>query len=167
MNLYLMRHGEAVSPSEWPKDDSSRPLSALGSAKVEATLLEMKRLGFQSSRLLTSPLVRAKQTTDLIEKIFPSLSATVCPDLAAGSTLQKLMNLVKKYGLETALWVVGHMPDLAIFGSRMSMEPSVLERGLRPGEILGMEVNTSDTSWGEGRILWYRSLEDWKKLKEI
>lgn len=166
MNLYLMRHGEAISPSDWPGNDATRPLSALGQARLESAVQKMLRLQFSFSRLLTSPFVRAKQTADVLEEAM-NVKSVVCPELVSGSTLPTLKALIERFKSEPSILVVGHMPDLAVFGSRVATEPSVIERGLQPGEMLALEADLSNAHWGQGRVLWYRSLDEWEKVQKF
>jgi phosphohistidine phosphatase len=167
MKIYLMRHGEAVSPSEWPEDDMSRPLSALGEAKLETAVKKMHDLGFSPSHLITSPFARTRQTADIINNHFTTLNPVVVQEFASGSSLSTLKAGVEKFKDKESLWVVGHMPDLAILGSRITTIASVGERSLSPGEILALEMDLVGKGWGDGKILWYRRLDEWAKLKQL
>ncbi len=162
-----MRHAEAVSPSEWPLDDLTRPLSSLGEAKLENAVMKMKALGFNASFLATSPFIRTRQTSEIIERHFPSLEPTICDEFASGSSLATLKAGVEKFRDQESLWVVGHMPDMAILGSRVTTIASVMERSLAPGEMLALEMDLVGKGWGDGKILWYRTLEEWGKLKTL
>jgi hypothetical protein len=56
------------------------------------------------------------------------------------------------------------MPELGVAASRLTMEASLLERGFRTGEMVGIEISESDEHMGSGKILWWRLLEDWGKV---
>jgi phosphohistidine phosphatase SixA len=166
MKIYLMRHAEAVSPSEWPLDDLSRPLSSLGEAKLENAVAQMKKLGFTASILAVSPFVRTRQTAEIIEKYFPALEPNVCDEFASGRPLATLKAGVEKFKTQESVWIVGHMPDVAILGGRITSVAATMERSLAPGEMLALEMDISQ-GWGNGKILWYRTLEEWGKLKAL
>src|SRR6476659_2719557 len=64
--LYLIRHGVAEERGDkWP-DDSKRPLSADGISSMEKAARGLARLGVRVDVLLTSPLVRTRQTAEIV-----------------------------------------------------------------------------------------------------
>lgn len=164
MKLYLMRHGDAVTTSEWPMDDASRPLASHGEAKLNTAVKKMQQIGFQAQTLLTSPFARTRQTADIINHYYPQLEPTIVDEFASGSTLAKLKAGVEKFNDKESLWIVGHMPDMAILGSRVTSVAAVMERSLAPGEILALETDFPTQGWGDGKVLWYRTLEQWSAL---
>ena len=162
MQIFLMRHGEAVPPSGWGGPDTTRPLSPIGEAKLEALTKEMKRAGFSVSCVLTSPYDRAQQTAIIVSKEVSLPAPIVCTELSAGAHNDAIRKTLMAYADKGSMLVVGHMPEIAIFGSRVTTEPSVMDKGFEPAEILAMEVGTLD-KWGDGRVLWWRKPADWKK----
>ena len=64
--LYLIRHALAEERGDkWP-DDSRRPLTAGGIAKMKKTARGLARLDIRLDVILTSPLVRTRQTADIV-----------------------------------------------------------------------------------------------------
>ena len=65
LELYLIRHGVAAERGEDYPDDSKRPLTSDGIARLrkEAKALSALDIGFD--QILSSPLVRARQTADV------------------------------------------------------------------------------------------------------
>jgi phosphohistidine phosphatase len=165
MEIYLMRHGEALNANEWSGSDMDRPLSPIGIAKLEKGLDAMVESGFLPRRLVVSPLVRARQSADVIVTRYPGLRPVISSALSSGAKLETLQQLVLENITDGSLWIVGHMPDLAIFAARIVGEPSLLERGLAPGDVVAVEVEPTSPLWGRGRMVWSRSLKDWQKLK--
>lgn len=164
MQIFLMRHGEAVPPSAWNGPDSSRPLTPIGLAKLEAVAKEMKRVGFAPACVITSPYIRAKQTAELISKELSLGSPIVCEELSAGAHNNVIRSVVAEYAAKAPILLVGHMPEIAIFGSQLTMEPSVMDNGLEPGEMLALEVRSLE-KWGDSRVRWSRKNADWKKAQ--
>jgi phosphohistidine phosphatase SixA len=162
MQLFLMRHGESVPSSAWGGSDASRPLSPVGLAKLEAAIKEMKRTGFSVSGILASPFERTIQTANLLSKGLDLNPPIVCQELAAGAHYDQIRRVVRDHAEKASLLVVGHMPEIAIFGSRVTGDPMVIDRGLEPAEILAIEITTLD-KWEGGRLLWWRKSADWKK----
>jgi phosphohistidine phosphatase len=163
MQLFLMRHGEAVSPSEWSKSDSQRPLTPIGVAKLQEALAEMKRSGFSVPCVLTSPYERAQQTAAMLCSALSLSAPLVRPEFGAGASIESLRKGIAPFLNQVPVLFVGHMPEIAIFGSRITTEPWVMDRGLEPAEVLAIEIDTLE-KWGGGRVLWSRKVGDWKKV---
>jgi phosphohistidine phosphatase len=105
--VYLVRHAKAEK-AEGPGGDAARTLTRKGREKFEALA---RALALPLRRIATSPLVRARETADLLAA---ATGAPIEEDeaLAAGaSTGKELLALARKAGDGTAL--VGHNPEIA------------------------------------------------------
>jgi phosphohistidine phosphatase len=163
MFIYLMRHAEAVPSDSWRDGDQSRPLTSSALKSVEKAALEMKRLGFSPSKILASPFLRAKQTAEVISNTIKS-PLDFLPELKSGANLQAYKTVFFHHRSLDSFLIVSHMPELGVAASRLTMEASLLERGFRTGEMVGIEISESDEHMGSGKILWWRLLEDWGKV---
>ena len=64
--LYLVRHGLAEERGDaWP-DDTKRPLTDEGISRMRKGARGLARLGLSVEVVLTSPLVRARQTAEIL-----------------------------------------------------------------------------------------------------
>lgn len=107
--VFLVRHG--VAEDDHPAGDAARPLTAKGRRRFRK---HARRLGPELgvSHIVTSPLVRAVQTAELlalgngIEEV--SVHAALIPGPETG---RKLAGLVARAGAGTAF--VGHEPSLS------------------------------------------------------
>src|SRR4030095_15722922 len=64
--LYLIRHGLAEERGDaWP-DDAKRPLTEEGMSRLRKIARGLTRLGVSIDTVLTSPLVRPRQTAEII-----------------------------------------------------------------------------------------------------
>ena len=64
--LYLVRHAIAAERGdEWP-DDTKRPLTERGISRFKEVVRGLRRLDVPLDEIFTSPLVRARQTADLL-----------------------------------------------------------------------------------------------------
>src|SRR5438093_1192036 len=64
--LYLIRHAIAEERGEkWP-DDNKRPLTEEGIARMRKAAHGLARVGVTLDAVLTSPLVRARQTAEIV-----------------------------------------------------------------------------------------------------
>jgi phosphohistidine phosphatase len=115
MRLYLIRHAEAAARDEANGEtDAERQLTEVGHAQARVVAGGLRRRGVRLSALVTSPLVRARQTAEDIrhESEEPEPELMVCEDLAPDGRRKKIARFLA--GLEgEAVGVVGHMPDLA------------------------------------------------------
>ncbi len=66
IELYLIRHGVAEERGEaWP-DDFKRPLTADGMSRLRKSVRGLARLGVSFDVIVTSPLVRTRQTAEAV-----------------------------------------------------------------------------------------------------
>ena len=70
MELVLMRHAIAEERSDrWP-DDGKRPLTKEGERKHRAVSEALRRMGVTFDEILSSPLVRARQTAEITARAY-------------------------------------------------------------------------------------------------
>ncbi len=66
MKLYFLRHGLAGERSEWKGNDFDRPLTEDGKTKMAVEAATIAKLNLGLDAILTSPLVRAYQTAEIV-----------------------------------------------------------------------------------------------------
>ena len=88
--LYLIRHGIAEERGEaWP-DDTKRPLTDRGMARLQEGSARARALGVSFDVVLTSPLVRARQTAEVVAGAFdPRPPIVTVESLAPGGTFRR------------------------------------------------------------------------------
>lgn len=65
MDIYLIRHGDAMDFATWgEKDDAQRPLTAGGIAKLKKQAATLAQWKLPIDTIVSSPFVRARQTAD-------------------------------------------------------------------------------------------------------
>jgi phosphohistidine phosphatase len=115
MQLYLVRHGHALD-RESPEavNDEMRWLTDEGREETSATAHVLKKLGVKPHAVLSSPLVRARQTAEVIcEVVGPSSGPVICEHLAPHGSLSSIVDTVREHGPAKQLVLVGHMPDIS------------------------------------------------------
>ena len=111
MHLYVIRHADAVPLGERGiQHDEQRPLTPKGEAQAEALARAFARLGVRLDALLTSPLVRARQTAERLAT--DSAGAKECPSLSPGRKRRQVLQRIRETKGE-AVAIVGHNPDLS------------------------------------------------------
>ena len=130
--LYLVRHGIAAERGkEWP-DDSKRPLTHKGIARMREVASGLKDLEVSFDLILTSPLVRARQTADLLHQgLGGSIPLEETAQLAPGGRPADLIELLRTKKKIDRVALVGHEPDLGqlaafLIGARA---PLVFKKG--------------------------------------
>jgi len=115
MDLFLIRHADAAPLGEGGvQDDAERPLTDAGKAQCKALSAALQRVGVRLDCVATSPLLRARQTAELLLEGWPAPlpELALCEALAPGVKARKLARYLMKKGAG-AIALVGHMPDLA------------------------------------------------------
>jgi phosphohistidine phosphatase len=115
VDLFLIRHADALALGERGiTEDAERPLSEKGEQQCAVAAKGLARAGVRLDRLYTSPLLRARQTADLLVAAWASagLAVETCEELEPNTKPRKLSRfLLKQPGERVGL--VGHMPHLA------------------------------------------------------
>jgi phosphohistidine phosphatase len=114
MHLYLVRHAIAADADakRWP-DDRQRPLTTAGARKFKRTaaaLVAVMQDTAKVDRLLSSPLVRARETAAILHRA--GLPAPIEESvLAPGRTAARVLAVLRAHDAQSIV-VVGHEPDL-------------------------------------------------------
>ena len=118
MELYLIRHADAAPLGEGGiTKDEDRPLTPKGEEQARRLASGLSGKG-SVDVVLTSPLLRARQTAEGMLQAWPrpSPELRVCEELAPGGKRRKLSRFVRQLGFNR-LALVGHQPDLDTFAA--------------------------------------------------
>lgn len=115
MRLYLVRHayaGEHGDP-RYP-DDRLRPLTDEGRKRFSKAIKHLVEVGFAPTLIATSPLVRCRQTAEVIEERLKGRTELVeLEALAPGADLNTLLSWTSEQTADELAWV-GHAPDVSL-----------------------------------------------------
>ncbi len=117
MDIYLIRHADALPLGvAGVTQDEDRPLSEEGMMQAKSLAPALQRRGVQPSLVLTSPLLRARQTAEGMLRHWnpPAPELDVCDCLSAGARPKELARLLRNWGGDRVA-LVGHEPDLGRF----------------------------------------------------
>ena len=151
--LYLIRHGLAEERGEaWP-DDTKRPLTERGMSRVRKAVRGLARLGVSIDVVLTSPLVRARQTAEIIVGGFDPRPQLVNVDgLAPDGGYQALVADLEKQTRRTSIALVGHEPGIGELAARLIGARHPIE--FKKGAICRIDVETLPPA-GPGTLRWF------------
>jgi phosphohistidine phosphatase len=127
-DLLLLRHGIA-EPREEGRSDAARALTAAGRRRCAAVLTRLRQRGLAADLMLSSPLVRARQTAELAVQTNLAPSLVLAEDLMPGgdplSQLATWLAVVPaRSGQRPRLLLVGHEPDLGDLASALIGAPA-------------------------------------------
>ena len=113
MTFYVVRH--AIAEEALPGgDDAGRRLTAEGRRKMRGVVRGLRGIGVEPDVILTSPLVRARETADILVAGLrgvpePRMLDALGSDVAPEDTLKAL----RVFGRNQQVMVVGHEPNLS------------------------------------------------------
>jgi phosphohistidine phosphatase len=113
LELYLIRHGVAAERGEEYPDDSKRPLTSDGIARLKKEARALDALGVEFDQILSSPLARAKQTADIFVETMKGKPPVAAIDslTPAGSPAAVIQDL-GKHMRKARIALVGHEPNM-------------------------------------------------------
>jgi phosphohistidine phosphatase len=134
MRVYLIRHAAAFDRDRkrWP-DDQQRPLTPEGIKKFRRAAAGLEHLVGKVDCMLTSPLVRARETAKILETVAGWPHASEVPELAQGRTVEQALAAIGDRAavhprLER-LALVGHEPNLTELLAACVAGPRARARG--------------------------------------
>ena len=145
MNLYLLRHAIAAAKDDPAfESDSERPLTKKGIKKFRKAAQGIERLEVSFDAILSSPLIRARQTADLVAEFLGQESAVEeIPALTPDSSPERLLSELIDYQGKEHVMLVGHEPFLGKLAGFLvtRKNDSDVRVPLRKGGICRIEID--------------------------
>jgi len=114
MELIFLRHAIAFprDGKRWA-DDTQRPLTMEGVKRARRAAVGLKRIVKRPSLVLTSPLVRARDTAAIFAQAARWPEAVECEALSPGGSPEGALDALRRQGAKAeCAAVVGHQPHL-------------------------------------------------------
>ncbi len=151
-SLFIVRHAIAGERGPEFPDDARRPLTEEGIARFRKVVAGLAEMEIEIDLVLTSPLVRARQTAELLSKGLPGHPGVVeTGALAPGATFDAVATELRRHARRGALALVGHEPHLGGLTARLLGCQGEVE--FRKGGVCRLEVDKFPPS-GPARLLW-------------
>jgi phosphohistidine phosphatase len=150
MKLYLVRHATA---SDIATSDAERELTREGQEEARIAGAALAELGVKPSRVWSSPLVRARQTAEIVAQVTKFRGEVeLLDELTNGTSTTALLKALQAYSSQQEILLVGHMPSLsehlaALIGSKNP-------QGLPLGKGSVACVDISELRSGHGQLRW-------------
>lgn len=143
MKLYLLRHGEAIDATE-PRftTDAARPLTPKGIKRTRQLANGLRQMEIAFDVILSSPLVRARQTAEIVARSLQLLDALrYTPHLALdGAVVDLLAQIGQLRPQPGAVLLVGHEPFLSRLISLLCTGGPALGLTMKKGGLCRLEV---------------------------
>lgn len=159
MKLILFRHGLAVD-REWAlaqkMDDAKRPLTEKGREKTEKVARVLREWDESYDLIVTSPLLRAQQTTDILKSQLKVKRNAECSELVPSAPPEAFAQWLKGHAVNmTSVIAVGHEPQLSLFASWALTRQPVSFIELKKSGMICLEIEsferfapgTAELSW--------------------
>jgi len=153
LELYFVRHGLAGLRRR-ATNDGARPLTAAGVRRTRAVARRLLEGGLRFDGLLTSPLVRARQTADILHAVGLAPPPKDFPPLAPGGEVQALLRWLPDWRSRgrPRLGLVGHMPDLAAWAEELVWGEPRGRLVLKKAGVLGLTLPPSGSPLGRSSL---------------
>jgi phosphohistidine phosphatase len=153
LELYLIRHGIAADRGEEYPDDSKRPLTSAGIKRLqrEARALDTLEVGFD--HIIASPLLRTKQTADVLaESLKSKPTVTTSDSLAPAGTPAAVIQELGRHMRKGRIALVGHEPNIGELAGRLIGARVPLE--FKKGGICRIDFDVFPPK-GTGQLRWF------------
>jgi len=137
MRLLLLRHGIAEDRDPSGVGDAERRLTREGRKRVQAIAKGMRTLGIAPDAVLTSPLIRCRETAEIVCGVLGVGAPARDGRLAPGADLEAVADLVAERPDATELALCGHQPDLG----RMAEELTGADVEVKKGALIVIELS--------------------------
>jgi phosphohistidine phosphatase len=142
MNVYLVRHAEALPVGGAVTRDADRVLSPGGEEQARVMAKALSHLERSVGAVITSPLTRARMTGEILASAFavePPLRAS--ENLSPGFHYKSLLEELLEQGKAGSVVAVGHQPDMANFISWLVADASPVSLSMPPGAMALLVVD--------------------------
>lgn len=154
--LFILRHGIAAQRSSpLTSSDAVRPLTPKGRKRVALIAEGLHKLGYAFDWIVTSPLVRAAQTAEIVAASQrPNPPVDVCAALRPGTSREDVLAFLAKNPDRRRVMLVGHEPDLSTLAGRLIGAGRDANLEFKKGGCCLIEYDGLPARYS-GRLVWW------------
>jgi|SRR5579863_1909588 phosphohistidine phosphatase len=146
MNCYFLRHGIAVDPQAWHGSDDQRPLTPDGEKRMEREARAMADLDLDVDTIVTSPLLRARQTAEIVaDRLHVRDGIVEDARVAHAFSAESVVAMLRERGGAGSVMFVGHEPSMSATVGRLVGDARI---ELKKGALAGVELDDRSTARG-------------------
>ena len=162
MQIYIMRHGEALSEMQ----DPQRRLSPEGRAQIEMNAAALKVMGASFDLIISSPKERARETAEIVARTlsYPLNEIEVTDTLNPNSPPEDFIDFLKGFKGRERILAAGHLPSLQNIALWLLCGSCNINMDFRTGAVLRIDTETLSTR--QGVLCWYLSPEQFNIIAE-
>ena len=156
MQLLVIRHAKAEDALDFARSGQSevlRPLTESGRKKMQRAAAGLLSEVEFIDVLAASPLLRARQTADIVAEAYVGRTVMELDALAPGGDPDELLEWLRGHSDVSVVAIVGHEPSLGEFIGRLlcGREKSVI--ALKKGAVCLLDLDP-DVTPGKARLVW-------------
>jgi phosphohistidine phosphatase len=154
VRVFLVRHGDADAEIPAGLGDEARALTLKARQALAAHFASIaERIG-PADLILTSPLVRAVQTAQILSLTLKHegpmhVHRSLLPDMPVGA-----IDSVLKEHAGQALILVGHQPSMGAMAAHLLALQS-FPKSVNPGTVIGLELEDGQPESSSAKLLFY------------
>ncbi|HNV04444.1 MAG TPA: phosphohistidine phosphatase SixA [Vicinamibacterales bacterium] len=153
-SLYLVRHGAAAEHGPSYPNDDLRPLTGEGIERLRLEAAGLAALDVRLDRILTSPLVRAVQTAEVLAAGVRCAAPLVTAEaLRPGGRFEALVAELAHTRSARSVALVGHLPSIGQFAAALIGATRALP--FDTGGVCRIDVASLPPAAGAGRLVWH------------
>lgn len=156
MQIYIIRHGKALDYRD-PRatSDEIRWLVDEGRDEVSTMAALLARLGVRPDLVLSSPLVRARETAEIVaDGLGVATPVMLCDELAPGGSTAGVLDEIVSQGRLRKVVAAGHMPGVSELAGYLIHGDTGSGFGFQTGAIARIELPDDHLAPGAGRLRW-------------
>jgi phosphohistidine phosphatase len=144
MRLYIVRHAIALPHGAPGIQDEDRTLTEEGAKKMRLAAAGLRSLGYIPELLLSSPLIRAVQTAEILLQAFgKGVEMKISATLAPSGDRQDLYSEIARYERKLdSLMIVGHQPSLGEIAGEIAWGSPEYWVDLKKGGACAIDVES-------------------------
>jgi phosphohistidine phosphatase len=156
MNILLIRHGKAEDRSILSlsaKKDAARALTETGRRDMRKAAKGLRKFSPDIDLLASSPLIRARETAEVVARVFGVKDIVEQSLLAPGESGAALCEWLREQPPAATVALVGHEPDLSRLAGLLIAGRAESLIGLKKGACALIEFDDRPVA-GRGRLAW-------------
>jgi phosphohistidine phosphatase len=155
IDLYIIRHGLAGEHGTYA-NDAERPLTEEGRQKTRQVAKRLREFDLHFDLILTSPLVRAQQTAEILKDVGLTAQLEQADYLAPGGAIALWVDWLASWqpSKNASLAIVGHEPDLSSWAEHLlwGEVKGVLE--LKKAGVIGLRLLNHKAPMSGSALFW-------------
>jgi phosphohistidine phosphatase len=160
-----MRHAEAEDSAESGTDEA-RTLTVRGRERTRDAASGLRAINPNFDCILTSPLVRATQTADLVAEAYSNNPhPQVLPALSPDVSPREAISAFAPFARHGKVLVVGHEPQLSKLVALMLTPDGIVSIRFKKGACVAVDLPRA-VEPGAGELLWMLTQRQLRKLRK-